>query len=537
MAICKSIPALDTFTNTSEVTANAELKASLFYDNFSDMLSEFENSIVFDKSQDIDTTLLLENTSNLNVYVKNVIADIVAVDLFNVGSVSPVLNTSFALTYPNINARLEIAPYITPAETQLLITQNLLVPALFNSYLVQSDPTILNLLEIYFASDSVTENSAGSFCSIVSSVYALYDPLMDIMSDISSFSDTLQDKLSSISEISVSAVLATIKDKLVGIIDTMVAQVMERIKKYTTQFIETYASNVQPIYNRIDRLKNDIQSTLSDNNITDLKNKVSGLIGFAASLFENIGVEEVMFLVLRFCGLMGNIENSFNALTSPLEMIQDNYQSTVNKLISSSNLATSGAIAAGATRYQAQELNAGFIMARDTYRGYIGGATGAGGNYTFNDSPNGVRSWVGDGTPPGGRDLRARSFKIVPPTSEELDALPTWEDIQSGSDFWSFSSGMGRYGYIYAQTLEKVMLLRVRRKWGRKFNINSGFRSISYNSTLRGASQTSIHLSGQAWDIGVVSENFVNIARSEGFGGIGRYSSFTHIDSGPVKSW
>jgi uncharacterized protein YcbK (DUF882 family) len=74
--------------------------------------------------------------------------------------------------------------------------------------------------------------------------------------------------------------------------------------------------------------------------------------------------------------------------------------------------------------------------------------------------------------------------------------------------------------------------------------INSGWRSVQYNAKVGGA-KSSQHLNGLAVDIvwdGFVAKSdktnqFVALARKEGFRGIGLYNSFVHLDIGPVKQW
>jgi len=81
------------------------------------------------------------------------------------------------------------------------------------------------------------------------------------------------------------------------------------------------------------------------------------------------------------------------------------------------------------------------------------------------------------------------------------------------------------------------MLLRLAKAWGRRFDIKSAFRTREFNDSLRGSATNSMHLTGQAFDIAVTSDEFVDVALSIGFGGIGRYGGFTHVDSRPHARW
>lgn len=73
--------------------------------------------------------------------------------------------------------------------------------------------------------------------------------------------------------------------------------------------------------------------------------------------------------------------------------------------------------------------------------------------------------------------------------------------------------------------------------------INSGRRSRAYNSTLDGAAKDSEHINGRATDIstrGMSDEQriaFVKTATEVGFGGVGIYDTFIHLDTGKVRTW
>ncbi|MGB0508212.1 MAG: YcbK family protein [Pikeienuella sp.] len=72
----------------------------------------------------------------------------------------------------------------------------------------------------------------------------------------------------------------------------------------------------------------------------------------------------------------------------------------------------------------------------------------------------------------------------------------------------------------------------------------SGYRSKKTNAMLRrnyrGVAKDSYHTKGMAVDIkisGRLPSKIARAARGMGIGGVGQYRTFTHIDSGPVRSW
>jgi uncharacterized protein YcbK (DUF882 family) len=79
-----------------------------------------------------------------------------------------------------------------------------------------------------------------------------------------------------------------------------------------------------------------------------------------------------------------------------------------------------------------------------------------------------------------------------------------------------------------------------------KITLLSGFRTKRTNTMLRsqgkGAASNSYHLHRRAADIrveGVAMEHVADYAEWLGVGGVGRYrgSNFTHVDSGPTRTW
>lgn len=70
-------------------------------------------------------------------------------------------------------------------------------------------------------------------------------------------------------------------------------------------------------------------------------------------------------------------------------------------------------------------------------------------------------------------------------------------------------------------------------------NVSSGYRSPASNATVGGAKQ-SYHMRGMATDISHPSKPpsaFQGAARALKRGGVGSYNTFTHVDTGPVRTW
>ena len=84
------------------------------------------------------------------------------------------------------------------------------------------------------------------------------------------------------------------------------------------------------------------------------------------------------------------------------------------------------------------------------------------------------------------------------------------------------------------------ILQKIRDHFGKAVTINSAFRTFSHNKKVGGATYSQ-HLYGTAADIkvsGVAASAVADFAETlmPGTGGIGRYSTFTHVDVRKVKS-
>ncbi len=89
---------------------------------------------------------------------------------------------------------------------------------------------------------------------------------------------------------------------------------------------------------------------------------------------------------------------------------------------------------------------------------------------------------------------------------------------------------------------ELVAVLEMARKhFGKAIKINSGYRTVAYNSTLKNSSPKSQHTHGNAADIVVDGVkpidvyNYFNTAYPNTYG-VGIYNTFVHIDVRPTKS-
>lgn len=84
------------------------------------------------------------------------------------------------------------------------------------------------------------------------------------------------------------------------------------------------------------------------------------------------------------------------------------------------------------------------------------------------------------------------------------------------------------------------VLQKIRERFGKPVNVNSGYRTVSKNKAVGGATYSQ-HLYGTAADISIAGVSPKDVAAYAetllpGTGGIGIYKTFTHVDVRKVKS-
>jgi len=148
--------------------------------------------------------------------------------------------------------------------------------------------------------------------------------------------------------------------------------------------------------------------------------------------------------------------NLFNSFLNPFKDLQRSYDSSLTVLRSAGNLATAGAIAAGATRFDNSQINAGA--------------------FAVNNIPS--SRYSGSQTPTGNgnaRSLPPRPRRVVNVTTQELQEIAStgfsYEAVLSGNSYIRYrpgpqSAAMGSAGWNNVLLTEKVMLLRLAKRWG-----------------------------------------------------------------------
>jgi uncharacterized protein YcbK (DUF882 family) len=119
---------------------------------------------------------------------------------------------------------------------------------------------------------------------------------------------------------------------------------------------------------------------------------------------------------------------------------------------------------------------------------------------------------------------------------KDLKKFKRGEDIQLSKNFHlsEFECKCGKCSHTLVNMHHVRKLQKRRSKWKKAIKITSAYRCEAHNKKIGGATHSQ-HVKGNATDIQVkdMSPNQVQIDFESWKGGMGRYDSFTHIDSRP----
>lgn len=433
--------------------------------------------------------------------------------------------------YPQLETRLNNQLPITPIEYANYMKEFLQTP-LTVATLVNLNPGIVQSQLNDYYRNNFTQSSIGSFCALMPSVFGAIGGFFNLVEDAQQVFQDITDFINnfSLKDFSVKAIMkkliGQIKEQILKVVDDIVSKVKGIIENLSFESIigkiETFVND--RIIGRFIELKAQALAFFSKENIQNLKKKIENLFNYAGNIFKDPSLEEIQFLVYRFCAFAGQIENAIDLLKKPLDDFINSYQDTYQILKSSGSVATSESVVnGGAIRYTDEERKAKINTGKKKEQ----------------DQPT---------APPN---------DFVVSEKAAAEALKTYEAVKADSRFilnentYSFGKDpkiqTAQEGWEGVIPDALVRLIRLQRLFGKKLTINSAFRSERLNDFLRSRSanvaKNSKHLKGTAFDItwnGYPNERdeFINLAQNKcGLLGIGVYSSFVHVDTGPRRRW
>jgi hypothetical protein len=342
-------------------------------------------------------------------------------------------------------------------------------------------------------------------------------------------------------------VLEKVDEQLTNVIGQMAEQTRSAISSFTPNSLSNgYHFNMVSSMAKMASTIAGAEDAVSKETTEEIKKTMKGMIAQSSEKYRQKNKEEVEFVALRFCKLAGEIERLYSEITNPLKEIVENFQQTDKQLVAAGTNTSLKAVRAGAVRFDTETRlramqQAGTVNA-STSTDFVTGRTVAAAAATL--------PGIGHGP--------------LPPIPAEFSNLPRDSDVRG--NVWN---GLIRYN-LGGRTIRRLQAsgLPLSMGWDgifyhggrndrgidmlRRFVLlardwqQSGKRvPLTVNSAYRPGDTTpkgtpSYHGLGIALDVSVFGPDqrqFAEMARRHGFGGIGFYSSFTHIDTGPVRQW
>lgn len=468
----------------------------------SELLNQYETGIATNSNYNDPITALVRNYGEEPFYA--------AVQAFNVHfnreDVRQYINPEDT---PLLNQRIETNYIFTPIEVAQFIIDFGYTPTDLSVQTTIASRKLPNEVEAFYT-DTFTSSTMGSFCSLLPAVFGAVgafftalDKLGDLINSLKNFSLNF----------SLKALLDQLKNKVLNVVDKVVDKVKNVIENFSFENILKEVNKFvnETVVAQFQKIKETAEKFFDQINVENFKKKIEALVDYATSLFKDPKIEEIQYLLLRFCSFIASIENGINAIKNPLNDFANSYRDAEATLAANASGNTLRAVRAGAIRYDTERRSQGINT--------------------------GIRTFEEFGNPP-------------PLTAEDFQNITPWNNGQGDSRITfngRWVSALGRDGWERVDTRVRAMLMKVQRDFGKPLFIISGWRSDAYNASLSGAARNSLHKSGLALDIfwsgynSTDRERFVRLARYYGFRGIGRYGptsgNFVHIDVGRARQW
>ena len=426
--------------------------------------------------------------------------------------------------YPLLAERIGTDVIFSPIEVARFILDFGYTPVALSIGTSVISDKIVKELEAFYA-ENFSTSTMGGFCALLPDVFGAVGIFFNALDDV----EKLVNKLKNFSlDFSLKSLLDSLKKKIANVIDKVVEKVKNAIENFSIgNMIEKIETKIhESIALKFYDLKQKALEFFEDINIENFKKKIDALIDYSVNAFKDPKIEEVQFLLFRFCSFISKIEEGINELKNPLGNYINNYQTSANVIKSRSSINTVRAVEAGAIRYDDAKTQVGVNA---------------------------------------GRAAVTERGNIPPATAAEIGDLPKWNN-GNGDYRISFDgkfrnpkqTGGGNRGgmgdeapqaWNKVQPYVKLLLMRLRAEFSKeigreiRLNMTSGYRPPWYNTQVGGA-KNSYHKDFRAFDCiwpGMNSREkqiYARIARKVGFTEVlvyprgGSNSSFVHTAYG-----
>jgi uncharacterized protein YcbK (DUF882 family) len=373
-------------------------------------------------------------------------------------------------------------------------------------------------LDLYY-NNNYAASLSGEFCSA-------FNGKLLVLASLISGGVELIDQLKNYSISDVLTKLNSIKDVLNKLVDSLKERLLQQINNIVKK-IESFKNMVIGTVNAMSKKVARAKNFFSDLNIENIKKKIESIIARMAGGYEKITPQVIAYILFRLCKLTEIVSVFMNSPVDALKSIVSAHVIQTALFSDFSVASASDAVQHGYFRKDpivivSEKNNAAQTINNAGVGAYI--------NKEFSEEEismaNEIRSATID-------QINANSFAasnlISFATLNKDEAPSSWQKVEIG--VW-------------------IRIFRVAKRLNTVLRIQSAYRSNAkqkrlYNAAVaKNPSQTSVarpgsslHNFGQALDVNMEGKsdefrnNFIRMCSEEGFGGIGTYASFIHVDT------
>lgn len=316
--------------------------------------------------------------------------------------------------------------------------------------------------------------------------------------------------------------LSSIKDVLFNIVDKLKETLLDRVSSLR-QTLGELAGNAKALFTRLSRDLNRAADLLSDLNIEKLKGKIEAFLGAAVAQFKELTPEVIALLLFRMCQLSELVQGFMSGGIDRVAADMSRFQDMRSRISSFGFRITEDAVRFGAPRILPDGRRSRLDGIRDgaIESGYPASSI----DYTRLRHPGLISQIDRNGL--AGYFFFGADVQNMGKTVTDADDDDGWRAVKP--EVWD----------RLIDALDIVPELK-------GVGINSAYRSPQYNERLRrnssGVARNSYHTKKEALDLSISPRHaqmplFIAACSYLGFGGIGTYNTFIHIDIGPVRSW
>lgn len=378
-------------------------------------------------------------------------------------------------------------------------------------------------LDLYY-NDNFAASLSGGFCS------AFGGKLLELASLVSGAVNLInQLKNFTISGALILAKLNSIKEILNNLVDSLKEKLLQQINNIVEK-LATFKNMVISAAKAIGKKITQAKNFFSDLNMTNIKEKIEGIIAKMAGGYEEITPEVIAYILFRLCKLTEIVSAFMQSPVDGLKSVMNAYAVQSALFTNFSTASTAEAVRDGYFRRDPFDLAAERDRAIET------------------SNISGISTYVSRA--PTAEEIQM-AFEIKAATKEQIfsnsfaaSSLISFERLgPKGIDDIPFS-----WQRIEVGTLTRIFI--VAKRLNTKLYINNAWRSYATQQRIKAedpsaaSAGSSRHESGQALDVSMrgrtdeFRNNFIRAASEEGYNGIGTYPTFIHVDTrGGKEIW